>query len=293
MEALPGFSAVNASKGKGSLAFEKSFPYVVAAFAADGTASGLATVATTAGLHSKQTVTLSGVGLPALLLQVKRVYSATTLTLGPISSNMDQTADLSAYTVLANSGVVANQQERPGINGDSITRAVYEEEPAVAIRVLLVDRLGNPVGSSGGVAEDVNVAKWGGVATSLGQKDMANSVPVTLASNQPAIPVNIFLAALTPQFNALASAGITGATPATANTVLTATADRTMFTLKNTLNRTVRLTLNGALWLELDGNVNASFDFGTNGRKLAAGDVVGVYCPGVKPANGSLALTLM
>ena len=275
------------------MAFEKSWPYIVAAFTADGSASGLATVATTAGLHAKLTVTLSGVGLPALLLQVKRVYSDTTFSLGPISSDMDRTADLSAYTVLANSGIVANQQERPGINGDSISRAVYEEEPAVALRVLQVDRLGNPVGGGGGVASDINVVKWGGAATSLGQKDMASSVPVVLASNQSAIPVNIFLAALTPQFNALAFSGITGATPATANTILTASADRTMFTLKNTLNRTVRLTLNGALWLELDGNVNASFDFGANGKKLASGAVVGVYCPGVKPANGSLALTLM
>jgi hypothetical protein len=34
-----------------------------------------------------------------------------------------------------------------------------------------------------------NVAQWGGVATSLGQKVMASSVPVVIASDQSAIPV--------------------------------------------------------------------------------------------------------
>lgn len=44
------------------------------------------------------------------------------------------------------------------------------------------------VGSAGTIA--TNVAQWGGVATSLGQKVMASSVPVTIASNQSAIPVS-------------------------------------------------------------------------------------------------------
>jgi hypothetical protein len=34
-----------------------------------------------------------------------------------------------------------------------------------------------------------NIAQWGGVATSLGQKTMASSVPVVIASDQSAIPV--------------------------------------------------------------------------------------------------------
>jgi len=38
---------------------------------------------------------------------------------------------------------------------------------------------------------DVNVSEWGGVATTLGQKTMAGSVPVTLASDQPALPVTV------------------------------------------------------------------------------------------------------
>lgn len=44
--------------------------------------------------------------------------------------------------------------------------------------------------SGGGAAGSVNVAQWGGVVTSLGQKVMASSVPVVIASDQSAIDVN-------------------------------------------------------------------------------------------------------
>lgn len=36
-----------------------------------------------------------------------------------------------------------------------------------------------------------NISQWGGVATSLGQKVMASSVPVVIASDQTAVPVTI------------------------------------------------------------------------------------------------------
>lgn len=41
----------------------------------------------------------------------------------------------------------------------------------------------------GGATTDVNVAEWGGTATTLGQKAMAASVPVAIASNQSAVTV--------------------------------------------------------------------------------------------------------
>lgn len=43
----------------------------------------------------------------------------------------------------------------------------------------------------GGVGSDVNITSYGGVATSLGQKVMASSIPVTIASNQSSFPVTI------------------------------------------------------------------------------------------------------
>lgn len=44
--------------------------------------------------------------------------------------------------------------------------------------------------SSSGGASNVNVADWGGVATSLGQKTMSASVPVAIASDQSSVQVN-------------------------------------------------------------------------------------------------------
>lgn len=47
-----------------------------------------------------------------------------------------------------------------------------------------------PVVGSGGPAANVNVNQWGGTATTIGQKAMAASVPVVLASDQSAIPTS-------------------------------------------------------------------------------------------------------
>jgi hypothetical protein len=41
----------------------------------------------------------------------------------------------------------------------------------------------------GTITSNVNVAKWGGTSTSLGQKVMASSVPVAISSDQSGIPV--------------------------------------------------------------------------------------------------------
>jgi hypothetical protein len=49
----------------------------------------------------------------------------------------------------------------------------------------------NPSTGGGGPATDVNVADFGGAAVSLGQKVMASSMPVVIASNQAAFPVTI------------------------------------------------------------------------------------------------------
>lgn len=40
------------------------------------------------------------------------------------------------------------------------------------------------------VSEDANITKWGGTATTLGQKAMAASVPVVIANDQAAIPIS-------------------------------------------------------------------------------------------------------
>ena len=41
--------------------------------------------------------------------------------------------------------MMANEQKRPSVPSEEITRAVYEEEPVVAYRVIGVDQYGNTV----------------------------------------------------------------------------------------------------------------------------------------------------
>lgn len=46
-------------------------------------------------------------------------------------------------------------------------------------------------GASGGPTSNVNVAQYGGTNTTLGQKAMASSIPVTIASDQTAVGMNL------------------------------------------------------------------------------------------------------
>lgn len=120
--------------------FEKSFPAISpVAFTAQGTAQGLITIASTKGFHAKQQVTLAHPTLATLTLEVKRVVSNTQAYLGP-KGGIALRTDLSAYDTQAT--ISAPEQIRPAIPEGELGRAVYEEEPAAALRVMPVDFLG-------------------------------------------------------------------------------------------------------------------------------------------------------
>src|ERR1035437_9154021 len=113
-------------------------------FTADGTVDGLITVADATEYKVKQLVFLSASSLPDLdQIEIKRVISATQMYVGPKGGSIDSRTDISAYTVVLGAAVTANEQLRPSIPNESINRAVYEEEPTVALRSILVDELGN------------------------------------------------------------------------------------------------------------------------------------------------------
>jgi hypothetical protein len=111
------------------------------AFTVAGSARGKASVSSTRGFKVKQIVALNHPSLPTLELEVKRVTSKTQLELGPIGK-IDDRSDLSAYDTSA--FLYANEQLRNSIPQGEIDRATYQEEPAVARRVIGVDELGNP-----------------------------------------------------------------------------------------------------------------------------------------------------
>lgn len=129
-------------------------------FASNGTANGIVTLSTTSGFKSNQKVVITSNTQSTLNLIVKHVNSDTELVVGPSDNNPNTRTDISAYLVADNSQIRATYQTRFAINPNTIQRAVYEEEPTVAIRNVLVDEFGRKITSTktgGKIALDVNV----------------------------------------------------------------------------------------------------------------------------------------
>ena len=126
------------------MALEKNlFAVAPKLFTADGGSAGKIEVANACDFKVKQRVKVSGTALPQLDLEVKRVIGLTEMYLGPITGPISDRTDLSAYTTAASSFIYAIEQKRPSIPFEEFTRAVYEEEPVVAKRVVLVDDCGD------------------------------------------------------------------------------------------------------------------------------------------------------
>lgn len=129
------------------MAIEKRWEAIAPrSFTADGTSEGVVTLASTLDFHVKQLVIIKASGEDDLVkLEVKRVDSATVLRVGPVG-NINARTDISAYTTAASATIEAEEQARSTIPDKEYKRAVFEEEPVVAIRTIGVDRQGNPFG---------------------------------------------------------------------------------------------------------------------------------------------------
>ena len=142
------------------LAIERKLEAIApVSFTIDGGSNGLVTISSTENFKVKASVVISATSLPTLTLEVKRVLSATTMLVGP-AGNINARSDLSIYTIASNPTVFQPEQDRPGIPFEQHERATYEEEPIMAKRVVIVDKLGNKIttnddGSISGL--DVNV----------------------------------------------------------------------------------------------------------------------------------------
>ena len=120
-------------------------------FTANGTTLGVVTVGTTAGFKVKQQVVISTSGdggLPDLTLQCKRVVSETQLIVGPVPITIGQDSltartDISAYTTSLSAYIYAEEQPKVRLKVQDIEQAVYDQEPTVAYRSVLVDEWGN------------------------------------------------------------------------------------------------------------------------------------------------------
>ena len=90
----------------------------------------------------KQIVRLND-GTSIRLFQVKRVNSANELELGGVATGINDRSDLTSFP--PGSLLSADEQERTRIAVDDTQRAVYEEDPVVALRTIAVDRNGDIV----------------------------------------------------------------------------------------------------------------------------------------------------
>lgn len=115
------------------------------AFTVNGTATGVVTIADSALFHVKQNVILASGTQPGISLRVNRIPSSTEIEVGPLTGSIKDRSDVSAYLVADSATITALEQSRPTIGPDDVIRAVYEEEPAVANRTLLVSSDGSYV----------------------------------------------------------------------------------------------------------------------------------------------------
>lgn len=106
---------------------------------AAGNSRGLVTVTSTSGFRVKMNVTIAN-GANSQLLEIKRIVNSTQMFLGE-KGDIKLRSDLSSFPV--GSAVWALEQPRPSIPLQEIERAIYEEEPIVARRSVLVDEFGS------------------------------------------------------------------------------------------------------------------------------------------------------
>jgi hypothetical protein len=137
---------------------------------------------------------------------------------------------------------------------------------------LLVDSSGNLLvtggggGGGGSVTQGTtpwvdNIAQWGGVATSLGQNVMASSVPVTLASNQSALPITF--GTVDPGNSSTTILGNGGVFIGTAFDALNYNTVAVNITSDQAGTISLQMSPDGSNWNELDANTyNPTLDSG-------------------------------
>ena len=254
------------------MAFETSWHQYSASFSSDGTSSGIVTVASTAGLHTKQQVLISATGQPGLSLEVKEVLSTTTLRVGPIgglTASGQSTGgagftgtDLSAYTVVSSAAIFARQQEKIDGGSNSVIKDVYEAAPVVALRTMAVDTVGNYVAP--------------------------NAVSITVSN--VTVTTNIVGTNSVFQYARVAASSITSANSSQTTGVafVTLARDTKIIQIFNSLNQDISLSFGGTETYRLEPGESFSVDAFTNSLLWANGTVITVFQNGTPPTTGSI-----
>lgn len=131
------------------MAIEKRLPSAPPQlFTANGTIGGKIEVASTDDFKVQQIVKLQSTSQDVKDFQVKRIISATEMFVGDPAKPITDRSDLSVYITGDGAFVFAIEQNRPSIPFEEYMRAMFCEEPTVAMRSSLVDKLGNKFDSN-------------------------------------------------------------------------------------------------------------------------------------------------
>jgi hypothetical protein len=145
------------------------------ATAADLNATVTGTVTANAGTGNFTVVQATGTNLHAVIDS------------GTVTANIGTTGGLALDATLTGGSQKTKLVDSAGTNLASISAAGALKVDGSAVTQPVS---GTVTANAGTGTFTENVAQWGGAATSLGQKTMANSVPVVLASDQSSISVS-------------------------------------------------------------------------------------------------------
>lgn len=118
----------------------------------NGTSDGHISVGNSTLFKVNQKVIIFSDTVTPLSLQVKQINNINDIEIGPIGNDTDDRADLASILTTDNPRISAPRQPRPTISREDIFRAMYAEEPTVAMRSHLVDELGRAFGTSNPLA---------------------------------------------------------------------------------------------------------------------------------------------
>lgn len=159
--------------------FERKWPSVILTGIA--VADYVVTVSSTKGLHPKQEVSLSKIGVNPEVYEIKRVLSKTQFQLGLKGTKISRYEN----PIQFNGGVLsAVEQDRNVIDHTAGIRASYAEEPTVAIRTSLVDYWGEHIDSVTDPSGTVRLAVDAVLAQIMPNEISALNVPVPIPGNQ-------------------------------------------------------------------------------------------------------------
>lgn len=128
-------------KEKDNMAIERKWEAVLQPFVNNGTQQGVIVVPDATGFFAKQKVTLTSNTQQPKVYEVRRVTQFT-VQVGEVGSQFEQYANITNYTIADLATITAPEQQKPTIKPDEIWQAIYQKDPAVALRNLLVNKFG-------------------------------------------------------------------------------------------------------------------------------------------------------